>query len=60
MENNKNFNTEEDSYRLYVFSENLKFIESENAKNVNFKLGANKFADLTNTEFAATYASGYK
>jgi C1A family cysteine protease len=60
MEHNQSFEVEEDKYRFFVFSENLKFIETENAKNNSFTLAANKFAGLTNMEFAAQYASGYK
>jgi len=46
-------------YRYSVFKQNLAYIESVNAKNLTYKLGANKFADLTPQEFKAIYLSGY-
>ncbi|KAJ0980141.1 hypothetical protein J5N97_008396 [Dioscorea zingiberensis] len=46
-------------HRLEIFKANLKLIESFNAADHKFKLGANQFADLTNEEFKAIY-NGFK
>jgi hypothetical protein len=50
---NKNYdlNTEEGIRRYKIFKENIKFINEENSKNLSYKLGINKFADLTNEEY---------
>ncbi|XP_031129880.1 ervatamin-B-like [Ipomoea triloba] len=41
--------------RFYIFKENVKFIEDFNkAGNRSYKLGTNKFTDLTKEEFRAT------
>ncbi|KAJ3699809.1 hypothetical protein LUZ61_003514 [Rhynchospora tenuis] len=41
-----------------VFKTNLQYIESTNSQpGITYKLGLNKFADLTNSEFMAKYAS---
>lgn len=42
---------EEYNARLQVFSNNLAIIRQNNADNEDFKLGVNKFADLSNDEF---------
>ncbi|KAH6775923.1 hypothetical protein C2S52_013484 [Perilla frutescens var. hirtella] len=48
---------EEKAKRFKIFNENLKKIESFNREgNHTYKLGINKFADLTNEEFLAKYA----
>ncbi|PNT78134.1 senescence-specific cysteine protease SAG39 [Brachypodium distachyon] len=44
----------EKAHRLEVFKANVAFIESFNAENHEFWLGANQFADLTNDEFRAS------
>ncbi|XP_019157373.1 PREDICTED: senescence-specific cysteine protease SAG39-like [Ipomoea nil] len=45
----------EKAKRFQIFKENLKFIESFNkAGNLSYKLGTNKFTDLTIEEFRAT------
>ncbi|KAL3533793.1 hypothetical protein ACH5RR_007314 [Cinchona calisaya] len=50
----------EKANRYKIFKENVEFIESFNkAGTKSFKLGINKFADLTNEEFRAT-RNGYK
>ncbi|KAF7849059.1 hypothetical protein BT93_L1286 [Corymbia citriodora subsp. variegata] len=50
----------EKAKRLKIFSENLRFIEEFNgAANRTYKVGLNKFSDLTNEEFVAAY-TGYK
>lgn len=46
--------------RYNIFANNYKFIQNFNAnKNRSFKVGINKFADLTNQEFVAAF-TGYK
>ncbi|KAK3431212.1 hypothetical protein EUGRSUZ_E02741 [Eucalyptus grandis] len=50
----------EKAKRLKIFSENLRFVEEFNgAANRTYKVGLNKFSDLTNEEFVAAY-TGYK
>uniref|UniRef100_A0A0D9WAY8 Uncharacterized protein n=1 Tax=Leersia perrieri TaxID=77586 RepID=A0A0D9WAY8_9ORYZ len=46
--------------RFRVFWENLKFVDAHNARadeSGGFRLGMNRFADLTNAEFRAAYLS---
>ncbi|KAH9329618.1 hypothetical protein KI387_001726, partial [Taxus chinensis] len=43
--------------RFVVFKENVKFIDEVNQRNGSYKLRLNKFADLTNQEFKAAYAT---
>ncbi|CAH9069497.1 unnamed protein product [Cuscuta europaea] len=51
----------EKELRFGVFKENLEFIQAFNkVKNRTFKLGVNRFADLTNDEFRAIRTNGYK
>ncbi|KAL6841023.1 hypothetical protein ACP4OV_028992 [Aristida adscensionis] len=50
----------EKARRYEVFKDNVAFIESFNAGNHKFWLGANQFADLTNEEFRATKYKGFK
>ncbi|KAK9220715.1 hypothetical protein WN944_009138 [Citrus x changshan-huyou] len=46
--------------RLKIFKENLEYIEKANKEgNRTYKLGTNRFSDLTNDEFRALY-TGYK
>ncbi|XP_038971284.1 senescence-specific cysteine protease SAG39-like [Phoenix dactylifera] len=45
--------------RFKIFQANVELIESFNAGNHKFKLGANQFADLTNEEFRAVH-TGFK
>ncbi|PKI55746.1 hypothetical protein CRG98_023878 [Punica granatum] len=52
----------EKDIRFKIFRENVKLIDTfnnNNSKGSDIKLGVNKFADLTNEEFRATY-TGYK
>ena len=49
----------EKEMRLKVFAANYELIEKHNAGNHKYKLGANKFADLTNEEFKQIY-NGYR
>lgn len=41
--------------RLEIFKDNLRFIDEHNAENRSYKLGLNRFADLTNDEYRAKY-----
>ncbi|XP_061339992.1 cysteine proteinase COT44-like [Gastrolobium bilobum] len=41
--------------RFQVFKENLGFIDEHNAQNLTYKLGLNKFADLTTDEYRAMF-----
>lgn len=50
----------EKAKRLQIFKENVEYIESFNsAGNRTYKLGINKFTDMTSEEFKAT-KTGYK
>jgi len=49
---NKNYSREEESYRLGVFMDNIVKIEAHNAdKTQTYKMGINKFTDMTQEEF---------
>lgn len=41
--------------RFQIFKDNLRFIDEHNAENRTYKLGLNRFADLTNDEYRAKY-----
>lgn len=41
--------------RFEIFKDNLKFIDEHNAGDHSFRLGLNRFADLTNEEYRSTY-----
>lgn len=41
--------------RFEIFKDNLRFIDEHNAQDLSFKLGLNRFADLTNEEYRAKY-----
>lgn len=41
--------------RFEIFKDNLRFIDERNAENRTYKLGLNRFADLTNEEYRANY-----
>jgi len=41
--------------RFEIFKNNLKFIDEHNSVNRPYKLGLNKFADLTNEEYRAKF-----
>ncbi|MQL77256.1 hypothetical protein Taro_009661 [Colocasia esculenta] len=44
--------------RFHVFKENARYIHRANRRrNLSYELGLNKFADLTNEEFRATYTT---
>ncbi|CAK9135384.1 unnamed protein product [Ilex paraguariensis] len=44
--------------RFEVFRDNLKFIDEHNAENRPYKVGLNRFADLTNEEYRSMFVSG--
>ncbi|KAJ4952112.1 hypothetical protein NE237_028944 [Protea cynaroides] len=46
---------DEKSKRFQFFKDNLRFINTENAKNHSYQLSLNKFADLNNMEFRSMY-----
>ena len=57
--NDKSYKTMyEQKYRSKVFAENLRRIEEHNRQEHSWKMGANKFADMTATEFRAKYITG--
>lgn len=41
--------------RFYIYKDNMKYIETENAKGHSYTLGDNFMADLTNAEYVDTY-----
>ena len=41
--------------RFEIFKDNVRFIEEHNAVNRSYKVGLNRFADLTNEEYRLTY-----
>ncbi|XP_015890231.1 cysteine proteinase mucunain [Ziziphus jujuba] len=45
----------EQDRRFEIFKENLRFIDEHNALNRTYKLGLNRFADLTNEEYRAKF-----
>jgi KDEL-tailed cysteine endopeptidase len=47
---------DDDIRRFNVFKENVRYIHQANKKVRPFKLGLNKFADMTTDEFRRTYA----
>jgi len=48
----KNYDMEAFFQRYSIFKENLNWIAENNAKNLTYTVGLNKFADLTSKEFA--------
>ena len=41
--------------RFQIFKDNLRFIDEHNAENRTYKVGLNRFADLTNEEYRSMY-----
>lgn len=41
--------------RFEIFRDNLRFIDEHNTKNLSYKLGLTRFADLTNEEYRSIY-----
>lgn len=62
VKHRKNYNAlGEKEKRFEIFKDNLKFVdEHNNAGESTFKLGLNKFADLTNDEFRSKYLGAKK
>lgn len=46
--------TEKDR-RFEIFKDNLRFIDEHNSKNLSYRLGLTRFADLTNDEYRSKY-----
>ena len=56
MKHGKNYNAlGEKEKRFEIFKDNLRFIDEHNAEDRPYKLGLNRFADLTNEEFRSKY-----
>ncbi|GMP27911.1 hypothetical protein CsSME_00003691 [Camellia sinensis var. sinensis] len=45
----------ENEKRFEVFRDNLRFIDEHNSDNRSYKVGLNRFADLTNEEYRSMY-----
>lgn len=56
MTHNKVYKTpQEKLYRLAIFAINRATVQASNSRNGNFRLGLNKFSDMTPVEFRAKY-----
>jgi hypothetical protein len=55
FEKEYSLDSEEGVRRYKAFKSNLKTIKETNAQNLPYKLGINKFADLTSQEFTDKY-----
>ncbi|KAJ4963898.1 hypothetical protein NE237_023837 [Protea cynaroides] len=56
VKHGKNYNAlGEKEKRFEIFKDNLRFIDEHNAENRTYKVGLNRFADLTNEEYRAMY-----
>ncbi|KAK9740296.1 hypothetical protein RND81_03G024800 [Saponaria officinalis] len=56
VKHGKNYNAlGEKERRFSIFKDNLQFIDQRNSENRSFKLGLNRFADLTNEEYRSIY-----
>lgn len=60
MKHHKNYNgLGEKQFRFQIFKDNACFIHQHNTmQNHTYKLGFNKFADLTNDEYRSMYLGG--
>ena len=57
-DHNRIFNTiDELKYRFEVFSNNIKYIDEINSRNLNFTLGITKFTDFTHDEFKQQFTN---
>lgn len=52
---NNNIDGSEKDKRFEIFKDNLKFIDEHNAENRTYKVGLNRFADLSNEEYRSRY-----
>jgi len=52
---NNNIDQSEKDKRFEIFKDNLKFIDEHNAQNRTYKVGLNRFADLSNEEYRFRY-----
>jgi C1A family cysteine protease len=50
-------NSQEGVKRFEIFKNTLTLVEETNSKNLSYKLGINKFSDLSNEEFKSRYLS---
>lgn len=56
VKHGKNYNAlGEKEKRFAIFKENLKFIEEHNSVDRTYRVGLNKFADLSNDEYRSMY-----
>ncbi|GMH02857.1 hypothetical protein Nepgr_004696 [Nepenthes gracilis] len=56
VKHGKNYNALGEKEKRYeIFKDNLRLIDEHNAENRSYKLGLNRFADLTNEEFRSMY-----
>ncbi|KAL9237989.1 hypothetical protein vseg_012473 [Gypsophila vaccaria] len=56
VKHGKNYNAlGEKERRFNIFKDNLRFIDQRNAENRSYKLGLNRFADMTNEEYRSKY-----
>ncbi|PHT41774.1 Cysteine proteinase RD21a [Capsicum baccatum] len=59
VKHGKNYNAiGEKERRFDIFKDNLRFIDDHNAEKRPYKLGLNRFSDLTNEEYRAMYIGG--
>ncbi|WJX35217.1 hypothetical protein P8452_23238 [Trifolium repens] len=52
---NNNLDESKNDKRFEIFKDNLKFIDEHNAENRTYKVGLNRFADLSNEEYRGMY-----
>ncbi|KAL5077614.1 hypothetical protein RYX36_016598, partial [Vicia faba] len=56
VKHSKNYNAlgEKETW-FEIFKDNLRFIDEHNSQNLSFRLGLNRFADLTNEEYRTRF-----